>query len=136
MTVAGSRSPLLDARAIKRALDHMAKDIIDLASDTNRLVLVEIQRPGVEFAERLALLADELLGVRAAAEQFKEVSERAIKQVRTLVAKPIDNLFYEDSTRPRISFAFAEKRLSADTVNDTPSGSSIEKGENLVDTPR
>src|SRR2546421_10001927 len=62
MTVAGSRSSLLDARAIKRALDHMAKEIIDLAGDTNRLVLVGIQRRGVELAERLARLISEKTG--------------------------------------------------------------------------
>src|SRR4051794_21804436 len=62
MTVAGSRSALLDARAIKRALDHMAKDIIDLAGDTQRLVLVGIQRRGVELAERLARLITEKTG--------------------------------------------------------------------------
>src|SRR5262249_38686531 len=70
------------------------------------------------------------------AEPFKEVSERAIKKVPTLRGKTIVNLFYESSTRTRISFEFAEKRLSADTVNVTPMGSSIEKGENLVDTAR
>ena len=70
------------------------------------------------------------------AEPFKEVSERAIKKVPTLRGKTIVNLFYEASTRTRISFEFAEKRLSADTVNVTSSGSSIEKGENLVDTAR
>jgi len=62
MTVAGSRSSLLDARAIKRALDHMAKDIIDLAGDTRRLVLVGIQRRGVELAERLARIISEKTG--------------------------------------------------------------------------
>src|SRR6266852_6149815 len=70
------------------------------------------------------------------AEPFKEVSERAIKKAPTLRGKTIVNLFYEASTRTRISFEFAEKRLSADTVNVTSSGSSIEKGENLVDTAR
>ena len=70
------------------------------------------------------------------AEPFKEVSERAIKKVPTLRGKTIVNLFYESSTRTRTSFEFAEKRLSADTVNIAASGSSIEKGENLVDTAR
>jgi pyrimidine operon attenuation protein/uracil phosphoribosyltransferase len=56
MNVAGSRSSLLDARAIKRALDHMAKEIIELCGGTDRLVLVGIQRRGVELAERLARL--------------------------------------------------------------------------------
>ncbi len=70
------------------------------------------------------------------ADPFKEVSERAIKKVPTLRGKTIVNLFYEASTRTRISFEFAEKRLSADTVNVTAKGSSVEKGENLVDTAR
>jgi aspartate carbamoyltransferase catalytic subunit len=70
------------------------------------------------------------------AEPFKEVSERAIKKVPTLRGKTIVNLFYEPSTRTRLSFEFAEKRLSADTVNIAASGSSVEKGENLVDTAR
>jgi aspartate carbamoyltransferase catalytic subunit len=70
------------------------------------------------------------------AEPFKEVSERAIKKVPTLRGKTIVNLFFESSTRTRISFEFAEKRLSADTVNVGASGSSVEKGENLVDTAR
>src|SRR5438046_7809402 len=80
-------------------------------------------------AEQIRLILD-------TAEPFKEVSERAIKKVPTLRGKTIVNLFYEASTRTRISFEFAEKRLSADTVNVTSSGSSIEKGENLVDTAR
>ncbi|MDH5803811.1 MAG: aspartate carbamoyltransferase catalytic subunit [Gemmatimonadota bacterium] len=70
------------------------------------------------------------------AEPFKAVSERAIKKVPTLRGKTIVNLFYEASTRTRVSFEFAEKRLSADTVNIAASGSSVEKGENLVDTAR
>ena len=67
---------------------------------------------------------------------FKEVSERPIKKVPTLRGKTIVNLFYEASTRTRISFEFAEKRLSADTVNVSSAGSAVEKGENLVDTAR
>jgi len=70
------------------------------------------------------------------AEQFKEISERAIKKVPVLRGKTIVNLFFEASTRTRISFEFAEKRLSADTVNITSSGSSVQKGETLVDTAR
>jgi pyrimidine operon attenuation protein/uracil phosphoribosyltransferase len=56
MTVAGSRSALLDARAIKRALDHMAKEILELCNGPDELVLVGIQRRGVELAERLGRL--------------------------------------------------------------------------------
>ena len=70
------------------------------------------------------------------AEPFKEISERAIKKVPVLRGKTIVNLFFESSTRTRISFEFAEKRLSADTVNITSTGSSVEKGESLVDTAR
>ncbi len=70
------------------------------------------------------------------AEPFKEVSERPIKKVPALRGKTIVNLFFESSTRTRISFEFAEKRLSADTVNVAASGSSVSKGETLVDTAR
>jgi aspartate carbamoyltransferase catalytic subunit len=70
------------------------------------------------------------------AEPFKEVSERTIKKVPALRGKTIVNLFFEASTRTRISFEFAEKRLSADTVNVASAGSSVSKGETLVDTAR
>ncbi len=80
-------------------------------------------------AEQIRLILD-------TAEPFKEVSERAIKKVPALRGKTIVNLFFEPSTRTRISFEFAEKRLSADTVNVASTGSSISKGETLVDTAR
>jgi len=67
---------------------------------------------------------------------FKEISERAIKKVPALRGQTIVNLFFEASTRTRISFEFAEKRLSADTVSIASSGSSVQKGETLVDTAR
>jgi aspartate carbamoyltransferase catalytic subunit len=70
------------------------------------------------------------------AEPFKEVSERPIKKVPALRGKTIVNLFFEASTRTRISFEFAEKRMSADTVSIVASGSSVQKGETLVDTAR
>jgi aspartate carbamoyltransferase catalytic subunit len=70
------------------------------------------------------------------AEPFKEISERAIKKVPTLRGATIVNLFFEASTRTRVSFEFAEKRLSADTVNVAATGSSVSKGETLVDTAR
>src|SRR5256885_3136574 len=70
------------------------------------------------------------------AEPFKEISERAIKKVPALRGSTIVNLFFENSTRTRISFEFAEKRLSADTVNVSATGSSVSKGETLVDTAR
>jgi aspartate carbamoyltransferase catalytic subunit len=82
------------------------------------------------------LTAEQIRLILDTAEPFKEVSERAIKKVPALRGKTIVNLFFEASTRTRISFEFAEKRLSADTVNVAASGSSVQKGENLVDTAR
>jgi aspartate carbamoyltransferase catalytic subunit len=82
------------------------------------------------------LTADQIRGILDTAEPFKEISERAIKKVPVLRGKTIVNLFFEASTRTRISFEFAEKRLSADTVNIASSGSSVSKGETLVDTAR
>ncbi|MFT3845160.1 MAG: aspartate carbamoyltransferase catalytic subunit [Lacibacter sp.] len=66
--------------------------------------------------------------------QFKDVLQRPIKKVPSLRDVTIVNLFYENSTRTRISFELAEKRLSADTINFTASGSSAAKGETLLDT--
>lgn len=68
------------------------------------------------------------------AQQFKEVLQRPIKKVPSLRDVTIVNLFYENSTRTRISFELAEKRLSADTINFSASGSSVSKGETLLDT--
>jgi aspartate carbamoyltransferase catalytic subunit len=82
------------------------------------------------------LTADQIRLILDTAEPFKEISERAIKKVPTLRGATIVNLFFESSTRTRISFEFAEKRLSADTVNVAASGSSVSKGETLVDTAR
>jgi len=82
------------------------------------------------------LSADQIRGILDTAEPFKEISERKIKKVPALRGKTIVNLFFEPSTRTRISFEFAEKRLGADTVNISLSGSSVVKGETLVDTAR
>ena len=68
------------------------------------------------------------------AKQFKDVLQRPIKKVPSLRDVTIVNLFYENSTRTRISFELAEKRLSADTINFSASGSSVSKGETLLDT--
>jgi aspartate carbamoyltransferase catalytic subunit len=67
-------------------------------------------------------------------QQFKDVLQRPIKKVPSLRDVTIVNLFYENSTRTRISFELAEKRLSADTINFSSSGSSVSKGETLLDT--
>jgi len=65
---------------------------------------------------------------------FREVLERPIKKVPTLQGKTIVNLFYENSTRTRLSFELAQKRLSADTINFSKTGSSAAKGESFKDT--
>jgi aspartate carbamoyltransferase catalytic subunit len=83
-----------------------------------------------------SLSAEQIRGILDTAEPFKEISERRIKKVPVLRGKTIVNLFFEPSTRTRVSFEFAEKRLSADTVNISSSGSSVTKGETLVDTAR
>mgnify|MGYP003333641142 FL=1 len=93
----------------------------------------------------MALSTKHLLGIKdlktediqlilSTANQFKEVLQRPVKKVPTLRDVTIVNLFYENSTRTRISFELAEKRLSADVVNFTVSNSSAAKGETLLDT--
>ncbi len=86
---------------------------------------------GIKYIERSDI---ELILETAA--QFKEVLQRPIKKVPSLRDITIANLFFEDSTRTRISFELAEKRLSADTINFSASGSSVKKGETLLDTVR
>src|SRR5260370_19395146 len=80
------------------------------------------------------LLPDEIDLILDTAEGFKEVSERPVKKVPALRGQLVINLFMEASTRTRVSFEIAEKRLSADTLNFAASGSSVEKGETLIDT--
>lgn len=80
------------------------------------------------------LLPEDISTILTTALQFKEVLQRPVKKVPSLRDVTIVNLFYENSTRTRISFELAEKRLSADTINFTASGSSVSKGETLLDT--
>lgn len=80
------------------------------------------------------LLLSDIELILSTAAQFKEVLQRPIKKVPSLRDTTIVNLFYENSTRTRISFELAEKRLSADTLNFSASGSSVSKGETLLDT--
>jgi aspartate carbamoyltransferase catalytic subunit len=91
---------------------------------------------GKDLLDLESLTADQLRLILDTAEPFKAISERAIKKVPVLRGKTIVNLFYENSTRTRTSFEFAEKRLSADTVNIAVAASSVAKGETLVDTAR
>ncbi len=72
--------------------------------------------------------------ILSTASQFKEVLQRPVKKVPSLRELTIVNLFYENSTRTRISFELAEKRLSADIINFSASASSVSKGETLLDT--
>jgi aspartate carbamoyltransferase catalytic subunit len=80
------------------------------------------------------LSPDEIQLILDTAESFAEVGERPIKKVPTLRGKTVINLFFEASTRTRSSFEIAEKRLSADNLNFSTSGSALEKGESLIDT--
>lgn len=84
----------------------------------------------------LDLERDELEEVIRAAAGFEEIGEREIKKVPTLRGRTVVNLFYENSTRTRVSFEIAAKRLSADVVNVAASASSVQKGESLRDTAR
>ncbi len=92
-----------------------------------------------------SLSVDHLLGIKyvtpediqlifETADQFKEVINRPIKKVPSLRDITIANLFFENSTRTRLSFELAEKRLSADVINFSAASSSVKKGETLIDT--
>ncbi|HMN89447.1 MAG TPA: aspartate carbamoyltransferase catalytic subunit [Saprospiraceae bacterium] len=80
------------------------------------------------------LLPEDIQLIFETADSFKEVINRPIKKVPSLRDITIVNLFFEDSTRTRISFELAEKRLSADVLNFSASASSVKKGETLLDT--
>ena len=80
------------------------------------------------------LVPEDIRLILETATQFKEVLQRPIKKVPSLRDVTVVNLFFENSTRTRISFELAEKRLSADSINFTASASSVSKGETLLDT--
>jgi aspartate carbamoyltransferase catalytic subunit len=86
---------------------------------------------GLEYVDN-----DDIELILKTAASFREVLERPIKKVPTLQGKTVVNLFFESSTRTRISFELAEKRLSADSVNFSSSTSSVKKGETLLDTAK
>lgn len=77
---------------------------------------------------------EDIQAIFRTADNFKQVLQRPIKKVPTLRDTTIANVFFENSTRTKISFELAEKRLSADVVNFSASGSSVSKGETLIDT--
>ena len=91
---------------------------------------------GKDLLGLAGLSREQITGILDVAEPLKEISERTIKKVPTLRGMTVVNLFFEPSTRTRISFEFAEKRMSADTVNVATAVSSVSKGETLVDTAR
>ena len=80
------------------------------------------------------LSREEILFILDTADSFRDISRRDIKKVPTLRGKTVITLFYEASTRTRVSFELAAKRLSADAINITASTSSYVKGETLIDT--
>jgi aspartate carbamoyltransferase catalytic subunit len=82
------------------------------------------------------LSADEIRFVLDTADSLKEVSTRSVKKVPALRGRVVVNAFFEDSTRTRTSFALAAQRMSADVLEFTEKGSSVSKGETLVDTAR
>jgi aspartate carbamoyltransferase catalytic subunit len=79
---------------------------------------------------------DEITLILDTAVAMKEVGTRSIKKVPALRGRTVVNLFFEPSTRTRLSFELAEKRLSADTMGMTTTGSSVVKGETLIDTAK
>ena len=82
------------------------------------------------------LSADEIRFVLDTADSFKEVSTRSVKKVPALRGRVVVNAFFEDSTRTRTSFSLAASRLSADVIDFSEKGSSVSKGETLIDTAR
>lgn len=113
--------------------DGMKAESVTTKSATTKSAATAL---GTDLVGIEPLTREQIVQVLDSAEAFKDVSERAIKKVPVLRGKTIVNLFFEASTRTRISFEFAEKRLSADTVNISSVGSSVSKGESLVDTAR
>jgi aspartate carbamoyltransferase catalytic subunit len=97
--------------------------------------------PGTIFTHRHILGMDQfsredIIHILNTADSFKEISARSIKKVPTLRGHTIINLFFEPSTRTRLSFEVAAKRMSADTFNISASTSSTTKGETLIDTAK
>ena len=86
---------------------------------------------GLEYTDR-----DDIELIMKTTKTFREILDRPIKKVPTLQGKTVVNLFFEASTRTRISFELAEKRLSADSVNFATASSSVKKGETFLDTAR
>jgi aspartate carbamoyltransferase catalytic subunit len=109
-----AKSPGESSVAAKRGITWTKKDLL-----------------GLEY-----LTKEEIVIILESARSFKEVLARPLRKVPTLRGKTVVNLFYEPSTRTRVSFELAAKRLSADVINIVKESSSIQKGETLIDTGR
>ncbi|NNJ11738.1 aspartate carbamoyltransferase catalytic subunit [Chloroflexales bacterium ZM16-3] len=97
-----------------------------MTTNTHRNHVIDLDDMGSEEIEEILVTTDSM----------KEVLSREIKQVPALRGRNVVNMFFEDSTRTRISFELAARALSANVVNFTARGSSVEKGESLIDTVR
>lgn len=95
-----------------------------------------MQFPKKDILDMASLSAEEITLILDTAENMKEISERPIKKVPTLRGKTVILLFYEPSTRTRLSFDIAAKRLSADSLSISAGTSSVVKGETLIDTAK
>lgn len=100
-----------------------------MATNEKKMVWTRKDLLGLEYLSR-----EEIEHILYTAASFKEVTTRQIKKVPALRGKTVVNLFYEPSTRTRISFELAAKRLSADVINVSVESSSVRKGETLIDT--
>src|ERR1051325_11532164 len=98
----------------------------DPAATWNRRCLLGLQE----------LTPEEIRTVLRTARSFADVANRSIKKVPALRGRVVANLFFEESTRTRLSFTLAAQRLSADVIDLTETGSSVKKGETIADTAR
>src|SRR3978361_69128 len=105
-----------------------------VATDTADVAFTGWTRRHLLSLEELS--ADEIRYILDTADSFKEVSTRSVKKVPAMRGRVVMNAFFEDSTRTRTSFALAAQRLSADVIEFTEKGSSVSKGETLIDTAR
>jgi aspartate carbamoyltransferase catalytic subunit len=107
-------------------MNQPAANSVDAATVWNRRCLLGLQD----------LSADEIRPLLRTARSFADVSDRSVKKVPALRGRVVANLFFEDSTRTRLSFTLAAQRLSADVIDLTETGSSVNKGESIADTVR
>jgi nucleotide-binding universal stress UspA family protein len=124
--------------------DHVGKNLPTSSSERVNVSLSEID--GTDCRDHLgrsrmkhlldtaSLSREDAIGILDIAEEMTLVSEREVKKLPVLRGRTVVNLFFEDSTRTRLSFEAAAKRLSADVLNFSAKGSSVSKGESLQDT--